>query len=80
MSHPLGTIEGMEVVDPYELIKGFHRVDLLTATAVDLRGVLDDVRGLRARLAGVEVEVARRLAETSGTPERDVAKSAQRAN
>jgi hypothetical protein len=70
----------MEVVDPYELIKGFRRVDLLTATAIDLRGVLDDVRGLRARLDGIEVEVARRLSETSGTAERDVARSAQRAN
>ncbi len=61
-------------------MKGFRRVDLSSANAVVLRGVLDDIRRVRARFDHVEAEVARRLESTSATPERDVAKSAQRAN
>lgn len=70
----------MELVDPCELMKGFRRVDLSVANAVVLRGVLDDIRRVRARFDHVEAEVARRLQSTSATPDRDVAKSAQRAN
>ena len=70
----------MNLVDPCELMKGFRCVDLSSASAVVLRGVLDDIRRVRARFDHVEAEVARRLQSTSATPERDVAKSAQRAN
>lgn len=70
----------MKVVDPTELMKGFRRVDLSTADSVSLRGILDDIRRVRARFDHVEAEVAKRLKETSGTPERDVSKSAQRSN
>ena len=45
-----------------------------------LRGVLDDIRRVRARFDHAEAEVAKRLRGTSGTPERDVATSAQRSN
>ena len=70
----------MEVVDPRQLMKGFRRVDLGTADSVSLRGLLDDIRRVRARFDHVEAEVANRLKASSGTPERDVAKSAQRSN
>ena len=70
----------MNVVDPTELISGFRRVELTTATIVQLRSVLDDIRRVRARLDGVEAEIARRLKATSSTPERDIASSAQRSN
>ena len=70
----------MDVVDPTELISGFRRVDLSSATAAHLRRALDDVRRVRARLDGVEAEIARRLNDTSPTPERDIAASAQRSN
>lgn len=70
----------MEVVDPAKLVSGFHRIDLSTATPAQLRGVLIDIRRVRARFDGVEAEVARRLKTTSPTPERDIAASAQRSN
>lgn len=70
----------MEVVDPAELINGFRRVVLSTATTGQLRGVLDDIRRVRARFDGAEAEIARRLKDTSPTPERDIATSAQRSN
>ena len=70
----------MDVIDPSEIMKGFRRVDLLTARADELRGALDDIRCVRARLDRVEAEVARRLEKVTGTPERDVAKGAQRSN
>lgn len=70
----------MNVVDPVELMKGFRRVDFADADAVSLRGVLDDIRCVRARFDRVEAEVARRLRHTSATPERDIAKGAQRSN
>ena len=70
----------MEVVDPTELISGFRRVNLSAATPVQLRNVLDDIRRVRARLDGVEADIARRLRTTSPTPERDIAASAQRSN
>ena len=70
----------MNVVDPTKLISGFRRVELTTATIVQLRSVLDDIRRVRARLDGVEAEIARRLKATSSTPERDIASSAQRSN
>ena len=70
----------MKVVDPAELISGFRRVDLSTATPMQLRGVLNDIRRVRARFDGVEAEIARRLKTTSPTPERDIAASAQRSN
>ncbi len=70
----------MEVIDPAEIMKGFSRVDLRAARADELRGVLDNIRCVRARLDGVEAEVARRLETVTGTPERDVAKGAQRSN
>ena len=70
----------MKIVDPSELVKGFRRVDLAVADAVLLRGVLDDVRRVRARLDAVEVAVAARLGQTSLAPERDVASGAQRAS
>ena len=70
----------MEVVDPTQLMKGFRRIDLGTADSVSLRGLLDDIRRVRARFDHVEAEVANRLKASSGTPERDVAKSAQRSN
>jgi Domain of unknown function (DUF222) len=77
---PLFTLEAMKIVDPLELIKGFRRVDLSTAQPAQLRGVLDDIRCLRARLDHVEAAVAAKLKDSSATPERDVAKGAQRAN
>ncbi len=70
----------MEVIDPAEIMKAFRRVDLRAARAVELRGALDDIRCVRARLDRVEAEVARRLETVTGTPERDVAKGAQRSN
>ena len=70
----------MEVIDPRELMKGFRRVDLCRADASSLRGVLDDIRRVRAKFDRIEAEVAKRLKEESGTPERDVSKSAQRSN
>ncbi len=70
----------MEVVDPTELINGFRRVVLSTATPVQLRGALDDIRRVRARFDRVEAEIAGRLKTTSATPERDIASSAQRSN
>ena len=70
----------MEVIDPSEIMKGFRRVDLSTARADELRGALDDIRCVRARLDRVEAEVARRLETVTGTPERDVAKGARRSN
>jgi hypothetical protein len=70
----------MKIVDPLELMKGFRRVDLSTAQPAHLRRVLDDLRCVRARLDRVEAAVAAKLKETSATPERDVAKGAQRAN
>ena len=70
----------MDVVDPIELIKGFRCVDLRTADSLLLRGVLDDIRRVRARFDHVEAEIAKRLRATSGTPERDIAASAQRSN
>ncbi len=70
----------MEVVDPAELMTGFRRVDLSVATIVQLRGVLDDIRRVRARLDGVEADIARRLKDATPTPERDIATSAQRSN
>ena len=70
----------MEVIDPAELINGFRRVVLSTATTGQLRGVLEDIRRVRARVDGVEAEIARRLKDTSPTPERDIATSAQRSN
>ena len=70
----------MEIIDPLELMKGFRRVDLSIADTVQLRGVLDDLRRVRAKFDRVEAAVAARLRETSATPERDVSKGAQRAN
>ena len=70
----------MDVVDPIELMEGFRRVELCTVESISLRGVLDDIRHVRARLDHVEAKVAKRLKEASGTPERDVSKSAQRSN
>ena len=70
----------MDVVDPIELMEGFRRVELCTVESISLRGVLDDIRRVRARLDHVEAKVAKRLKEASGTPERDVSKSAQRSN
>jgi hypothetical protein len=70
----------MKIVDPSELMKGFRRVDLSIAEPLELRGVLDDLRRVRARFDLVEAAVAARLKATSITPERDVAKGAQRAN
>ena len=70
----------MELVDPCELMRGFRCVDLSSANAAALRGALDDIRRVRARFDHVEAEVARRLQSASATPERDVAKAAQRAN
>jgi Domain of unknown function (DUF222) len=70
----------MKIVEPLELVKGFRRVDLSTAQPSELLGVLDDLRCLRARLDHVEAAVAAKLKDTSATPERDVAKGAQRAN
>ncbi len=70
----------MEVIDPSEIMKGFRRVDLRAARADELRGALDNIRCVRARLDRVEAEVARRLETVTGTPERDVAKGAQRSN
>jgi hypothetical protein len=70
----------MKIVDPLELVKGFRRVDLTVADPVQLRGVLEDLRCVRARFDLVEAAVAGRLRETSPTPERDVAKGAQRAS
>ena len=70
----------MEVIDPGEIMKGFRCVDLRAARANELRGALDDIRCVRARLDRVEAEVARRLETVTGTPERDVAKGAQRSN
>jgi hypothetical protein len=61
-------------------MKGFRRVDFLSASAAELRGVLDDIRCVRARFDRVEAEVARRLQATSATPERDVSTSAQRSD
>ncbi len=70
----------MEIIDPSEIMKGFRRVDLRAARADELRGALDNIRCVRARLDRVEAEVARRLETVTGTPERDVAKGAQRSN
>ena len=70
----------MEVIDPAEIMKGFRRVDLRAARADKLRGALDDIRCVRARLDRIEAEIARRLETVTGTPERDVAKGAQRSN
>ncbi len=70
----------MEVIDPVEIMKGFRRVDLRAARADELRGALDGIRCVRARLDRIEAEVARRLETVTGTPERDVAKGAQRSN
>lgn len=70
----------MNVVDPAELMTGFRRVDLSVATIVQLRGVLDDIRRVRARFDGVEADIARRLKDASPTPERDIATSAQRSS
>ena len=70
----------MEVVDPKELMKGFRRIELCNADPVSLRGVLDDIRRVRARFDHVETEVAKRLKTCSGTPERDLSKAAQRSN
>ena len=70
----------MNTVDPVELMKGFRRVDLCDANAESLRGVLDDIRCVRARFDGLETEVARLLRRCSATAERDVAKAAQRSN
>jgi Domain of unknown function (DUF222) len=70
----------MKIVDPLELMRGFRRVDLSTTQPSELLGVLDDLRCVRARLDRVEAAVAAKLKETSATPERDVAKGAQRAN
>ena len=80
LSHPLRTLVRMKVVDPTELISGFRHVDLSSANATQLRHALDDVRRVRARLDGVEAEIARRLKTSSPTPERDIATSAQRSN
>jgi hypothetical protein len=80
LSHPLFTLQSMKIVDPTELMKGFRRVDLSIAEPAELRGVLDDLRRVRARFDLVEAAVAARLRATSATPERDVAKGAQRAN
>ena len=80
LSHPLRTLVRMKVVDPTELINGFRRVVPSTATPVQLRGALDDIRRVRARFDGVEAEIARRLKDTSPAPERDIATSAQRSN
>ncbi len=70
----------MEIVDPEELISGFRRVDLRGASSLELRGVLDDIRIVRARFDLVEAAVAYRLIGVTGTPERDVAQGAQRSN
>jgi hypothetical protein len=70
----------MKIVDPLELMKGFRRVDLSVAEPLELRGVLDDLRRVRARFDLVEAAVATKLKGSSATPERDVAKGAQRAN
>jgi hypothetical protein len=70
----------MKIVDPLELMKGFRRVDLSIAEPPELRGVLDDLRRVRARFDLVEAAVATKLKGASATPERDVAKGAQRAN
>ncbi len=78
LSYPLRTLVRMKVVDPTELISGFRRVDLATATPIQFRRALDDIR--RARLDGAEAEIAQRLKTTSPTPERDIANSAQRSN
>ncbi len=80
LSYPLRTLVRMKVVDPSELMNGFRRVDLSSASAVQLRRALDDVRRVRARLDGVEAEIARRLKDTSPTPERDISTSAQRSS
>ncbi len=70
----------MEVVDPNEIMKGFRRVELSTAGSVQLHGLLDDIRTVRARLDRIEAEVAHRLQAVTGTPERDIAKGAQRSS
>ena len=70
----------MKIVDPNELIRGFRRVDLSLAEPAELRGVLDDLRRVRARFDLVEIAVAARLKATSATPESDISKSAQRAS
>lgn len=70
----------MEVLEPNAIIKGFRRVDFATARAAELRGALDDIRRVRARLDRVEAEVASRFETVTGTPERDVAEGAQRSN
>ncbi len=80
LSHLLRTLVRMDFIDPTELISGFQRVDLIAATPLQLRRALDDIRRVRARLDGVEAEIARRLNDTSPTPERDIARSAQRSN
>ena len=80
LSDPLRTLVRIEVIDPAEIMKGFRRVDLRAARANELRGALDDIRCVRARLDRVEAVVARRLETVTGTPERDVAKGAQRSN
>ena len=80
LSHPLRTLVRMQVIDPGEIMKGFRRVDLRAARADELRGALDDIRCVRARLDRIEAEIARRLETVTGTPERDVAKGAQRSN
>ena len=80
LSYPSRTLDPMDVVDPIELMEGFRRVELCTVESISLRGVLDDIRRVRARLDHVEAKVAKRLKEASGTPERDVSKSAQRSN
>ena len=70
----------MEVVDPTQLISGFRRVSLTTATPTQLRGILTDVRCVRARLDSLEADIAQRLKTTSPTPEHDIATAAQRSN
>ena len=70
----------MKVIDPLEIVKGFRRVELSTAGSAALRGALDDIRCTRARLDRVEAEIARLLESVTGTPERDVAKGAQRSS
>ena len=70
----------MEVIEPREIMKGFRRVDLRSSGSAELRGALDDIRRVRARLDRAEAEVARRLETVTSTPERDVANGAQRSN
>jgi hypothetical protein len=68
----------MHTIDLAELMKGFRSVELGSATPSALHGLLADIRRVRAQFDLIEVEVFRRLGESSATPERDVARAARR--